>query len=192
MERVNSLCRILAISAITLLIVVFGFESLPQSESAKLAEESLHKQINEIQTALNEDQKDEIVLFETGSLYKNYTAEQLDQMVSEWLTKAGKGRTYSDEMIQQVKAEIIALYHKQKEIASDPLRSSVSDWIVKGATLILILCNLNIIFVFRKQRKNTKKSKSIDSTDAPLKAPSHDEVSKSAETENQADGEAIL
>ena len=158
MERVNSLCRILAISAITLLIVVFGFESLPQSESAKLAEESLHKQINEIQTALNEDQKDEIVLFETGSLYKNYTAEQLDQMVSEWLTKAGKGRTYSDEMIQQVKAEIIALYHKQKEIASDPLRSSVSDWIVKGATLILILCNLNIVFVFRKQRKNTKKS----------------------------------
>ncbi|NBJ65328.1 hypothetical protein D5266_09080 [bacterium c-19] len=188
MERVNSLCRILAISAITLLIAVFGFDSLPQSESAKLAEDTLHKQIYEIQTALNEDLKDEIILFETGSLNKNYTTEQLDPLVSDWLTKVSKGRTYSDGMVQQVKAEIIALYHKQKEIASDPLRSLVSDWIVKGSTLILILCNLNIVFVFRKQRKNAKQLKSIALTEARSisKDPSRDEVNEFVETDNQA------
>lgn len=170
MERINSLCRILAAAALSLLIGVGIFDMLPHSDALKNIDKTLEQQIYEVQTALNEDNKEKIVLFETGSLNKEYTDEQLDKMVGDWIVKASKGRTYSNEALNQIKTEIISLYKKQKEIISDPIYTKVSGLIFQTAPIILIICLLNIVFVFIKQRKRTKATKNLPQSDDKLNA----------------------
>lgn len=165
MERINSLCRILAAAALSLLIGVGAIDMLPHSEAAKNTDKSLEQQIYEIQTALNEDNKDKIPLFEAGSLNKDYTDEQLEKTVGEWILKASKGRTYSDEALNQIKKEIISLYKKQKEIASDPIYTKVSNLVFQTAPVILIACLVNIVLVFLKQHKRTKETENISQSD---------------------------
>lgn len=155
MERINGLCRVLAVCALIFLIALSQFELLKKSEAAKQAEEVFAQQIYEIQTALNKDHKKKIVLFETGSLSKDYSQEQLDQMISAWIKKAANGRTYSKEAISEIQKEIAALYKKQKEIAADPLYSTASGWIINLSVAVLIICNLNIILVHTRRRKVT-------------------------------------
>lgn len=142
MERINGLCRALAVCALTMLLAVGQFGLLEQSEAAKQAEEVLSEQIYEIQTALNEDHKKKIVLFEAGSLSEDFTQEQLDQMISAWIKKAADGRTYSKKAISEMQKEITALYKKQKEIASDPVYTAVFDRIFYLSVAVLIICNL--------------------------------------------------
>lgn len=178
MERVNGLCRVLAICALMLLIGVGQLKMLPKSEAAKQAEEVLQQQIYEIQTALNEDNKEKILLFETGCFSKDYSQEQLNQMISKWVTKASKGRTHSKEALSEVKKEIASLYKKQKEIASDPLYKKVSDCIYMGSAVILIICNLNIILVHRRKCQNRKENDIIYHNDSQ-------ELSKTENIDNE-------
>lgn len=156
MERINGLCRALAVCALTMLLAVGQFGLLEQSEAAKQAEEVLSEQIYEIQTALNEDHKEKIVLFKAGSLSEDFTQEQLDQMISAWIKKAADGRTYSKKAISEMQKEITALYKKQKEIASDPVYTAVFDRIFYLSVAVLIICNLNVLFTHVRNRKTTR------------------------------------
>lgn len=159
MERINRLCRILAVCALTLFIGIGIFDLMPHSEAAQNAAASLEQQIYEIQTALNQDNKEKITLFEPDSLHKEYSDDQLHQMIDEWIKNVCKECSYSDEALNKVKQEMVSLYKKQKEIVSDPIYSQVSNIIFQSAAIILILCNINILFVFRKQRRRNKQIK---------------------------------
>ena len=156
MERINGLCRALAVCALTMLLAVGQFGLLEQSEAAKQAEEVLSEQIYEIQTALNEDHKKKIVLFEAGSLSEDFTQEQLDQMISAWIKKAADGRTYSKKAISEMQKEITALYKKQKEIASDPVYTAVFNRIFYLSVAVLIICTLNVLLIHVRKRKATQ------------------------------------
>lgn len=172
MERINGLCRALAVCALTMLLAVGQFGLLEQSEAAKQAEEVLSKQIYEIQTALNEDHKKKIVLFEAGSLSEDFTQEQLDQMISAWIKKAADGRTYSKKAISEMQKEITALYKKQKEIASDPVYTAVFDRIFYLSVAVLIICNLNVLFTHVRNRKTTRANENNIASEAKESADS--------------------
>lgn len=172
MERINGLCRALAVCALTMLLAVGQFGLLEQSEAAKQAEEVLSEQIYEIQTALNEDHKKKIVLFEAGSLSEDFTQEQLDQMISAWIKKAADGRTYSKKAISEMQKEITALYKKQKEIASDPVYTAVFDRIFYLSVAVLIICNLNVLFTHVRNRKTTRANENNIASEAKESADS--------------------
>lgn len=172
MERINGLCRALAVCALTMLLAVGQFGLLEKSEAAKQAEEVLSEQIYEIQTALNEDHKKKIVLFEAGSLSEDFTQEQLDQMISAWIKKAADGRTYSKKAISEMQKEITALYKKQKEIASDPVYTAVFDRIFYLSVAALIICNLNVLFTHVRNRKTTRANENNIASEAKESADS--------------------
>ncbi len=172
MERINGLCRALAVCALTMLLAVGQFGLLEQSEAAKQAEEVLSEQIYEIQTALNEDHKEKIVLFKAGSLSEDFTQEQLDQMISAWIKKAADGRTYSKKAISEMQKEITALYKKQKEIASDPVYTAVFDRIFYLSVAVLIICNLNVLFTHVRNRKTTRANENNIASEAKESADS--------------------
>ncbi len=172
MERINGLCRALAVCALTMLLAVGQFGLLEQSEAAKQAEEVLSEQIYEIQTALNEDHKKKIVLFEAGSLSEDFTQEQLDQMISAWIKKAADGRTYSKKAISEMQKEITALYKKQKEIASDPVYTAVFNRIFYLSVAVLIICNLNVLFTHVRNRKTTRANENNIASEAKESADS--------------------
>lgn len=186
MERINGLCRALAVCALTMLLAVGQFGLLEQSEAAKQAEEVLSKQIYEIQTALNEDHKKKIVLFEAGSLSEDFTQEQLDQMISAWIKKAADGRTYSKKAISEMQKEITALYKKQKEIASDPVYTAVFDRIFYLSVAVLIICNLNVLFTHVRNRKTTRANEYNIASEAKESADSFisDEANSTASNDN--------
>lgn len=177
MERINGLCRVLAVCALVLLIGMEPLKLLPRSEAAKQAEANMEQQIFEIQTALNEDNKKKMVLFESGSLKKDYSQEQLEQKISEWVTKAAKGRTYTKEALNEVKKEIASLYDKQKEIASDPYYTMATDWIYKVSLAVFLVCSVNILFVYWKSCK----SKSVTDVETP-----HSSSNEFSKIENNA------
>ncbi|MCI8849934.1 MAG: hypothetical protein HFE82_00100 [Erysipelotrichaceae bacterium] len=172
MERINGLCRALAVCALTMLLAVGQFGLLEKSEAAKQAEEVLSEQIYEIQTALNEDHKEKIVLFKAGSLSEDFTQEQLDQMISAWIKKAADGRTYSKKAISEMQKEITALYKKQKEIASDPVYTAVFDRIFYLSVAVLIICNLNVLFTHVRNRKTTRANENNIASEAKESADS--------------------
>ena len=172
MERINGLCRALAVCALTMLLAVGQFGLLEKSEAAKQAEEVLSEQIYEIQTALNEDHKKKIVLFEAGSLSEDFTQEQLDQMISAWIKNAADGRTYSKKAISEMQKEITALYKKQKEIASDPVYTAVFDRIFYLSVAVLIICNLNVLFTHVRNRKTTRANENNIASEAKESADS--------------------
>ena len=172
MERINGLCRALAVCALTMLLAVGQFGLLEQSEAAKQAEEVLSEQIYEIQTALNEDHKKKIVLFEAGSLSEDFTQEQLDQMISAWIKKAADGRTYSKKAISEMQKEITALYKKQKEIASDPVYTAVFNRIFYLSVAVLIIYNLNVLFTHVRNRKTTRANENNIASEAKESADS--------------------
>lgn len=186
MERINGLCRALAVCALTMLLAVGQFGLLEQSEAAKQAEEVLSKQIYEIQTALNEDHKKKIVLFEAGSLSEDFTQEQLDQMISAWIKKAADGRTYSKKAISEMQKEITALYKKQKEIASDPVYTAVFDRIFYLSVAVLLICNLNVLFTHVRNRKTTRANENNIASEAKESADSFisDEANSTASNDN--------
>ncbi len=186
MERINGLCRALAVCALTMLLAVGQFGLLEQSEAAKQAEEVLSEQIYEIQTALNEDHKKKIVLFEAGSLSVDFTQEQLDQMISAWIKKAADGRTYSKKAISEMQKEITALYKKQKEIASDPVYTAVFDRIFYLSVAVLIICNLNVLFTHVRNRKKTRANEYNIASEAKESADSFisDEENSTASNDN--------
>lgn len=186
MERINGLCRALAVCALTMLLAVGQFGLLEQSEAAKQAEEVLSEQIYEIQTALNEDHKKKIVLFEAGSLSEDFTQEQLDQMISAWIKKAADGRTYSKKAISEMQKEITALYKKQKEIASDPVYTAVFDRIFYLSVAVLIICNLNVLFTHVRNRKTTRANENNIASEAKESADSFisDEENSTASNDN--------
>lgn len=186
MERINGLCRALAVCALTMLLAVGQFGLLEQSEAAKQAEEVLSEQIYEIQTALNEDHKKKIVLFEAGSLSEDFTQEQLDQMISAWIKKAADGRTYSKKAISEMQKEITALYKKQKEIASDPVYTAVFDRIFYLSVAVLIICNLNVLFAHVRNRKTTRANENNIASEAKESADSFisDEENSTASNDN--------
>lgn len=186
MERINGLCRALAVCALTMLLAVGQFGLLEQSEAAKQAEEVLSKQIYEIQTALNEDHKKKIVLFEAGSLSEDFTQEQLDQMISAWIKKAADGRTYSKKAISEMQKEITALYKKQKEIASDPVYTAVFDRIFYLSVAVLIICNLNVLFTHVRNRKTTRANENNIASEAKESADSFisDEANSTVSNDN--------
>lgn len=186
MERINGLCRALAVCALTMLLAVGQFGLLEQSEAAKQAEEVLSEQIYEIQTALNEDHKKKIVLFEAGSLSEDFTQEQLDQMISAWIKKAADGRTYSKKAISEMQKEITALYKKQKEIASDPVYTAVFDRIFYLSVAVLIICNLNVLFTHVRNRKTTRANENNIASEAKESADSFisDEANSTASNDN--------
>ncbi len=186
MERINGLCRALAVCALTMLLAVGQFGLLEQSEAAKQAEEVLSEQIYEIQTALNEDHKEKIVLFEAGSLSEDFTQEQLDQMISAWIKKAADGRTYSKKAISEMQKEITALYKKQKEIASDPVYTAVFDRIFYLSVAVLIICNLNVLFTHVRNRKTTRANENNIASEAKESADSFisDEENSTASNDN--------
>ncbi len=186
MERINGLCRALAVCALTMLLAVGQFGLLEQSEAAKQAEEVLSEQIYEIQTALNEDHKKKIVLFEAGSLSEDFTQEQLDQMISAWIKKAADGRTYSKKAISEMQKEITALYKKQKEIASDPVYTAVFDRIFYLSVAVLIICNLNVLFTHVRNRKTTRANENNIASEAKESADSFisDEANSTVSNDN--------
>ncbi len=186
MERINGLCRALAVCALTMLLAVGQFGLLEQSEAAKQAEEVLSEQIYEIQTALNEDHKEKIVLFEAGSLSEDFTQEQLDQMISAWIKKAADGRTYSKKAISEMQKEITALYKKQKEIASDPVYTAVFDRIFYLSVAVLIICNLNVLFTHVRNRKTTRANENNIASEAKESADSFisDEANSTVSNDN--------
>ncbi len=186
MERINGLCRALAVCALTMLLAVGQFGLLEQSEAAKQAEEVLSEQIYEIQTALNEDHKEKIVLFKAGSLSEDFTQEQLDQMISAWIKKAADGRTYSKKAISEMQKEITALYKKQKEIASDPVYTAVFDRIFYLSVAVLIICNLNVLFTHVRNRKTTRANENNIASEAKESADSFisDEANSTASNDN--------
>lgn len=186
MERINGLCRALAVCALTMLLAVGQFGLLEQSEAAKQAEEVLSEQIYEIQTALNEDHKKKIVLFKAGSLSEDFTQEQLDQMISAWIIKAADGRTYSKKAISEMQKEITALYKKQKEIASDPVYTAVFDRIFYLSVAVLIICNLNVLFAHVRNRKTTRANENNIASEAKESADSFisDEANSTASNDN--------
>lgn len=186
MERINGLCRALAVCALTMLLAVGQFGLLEKSEAAKQAEEVLSEQIYEIQTALNEDHKKKIVLFEAGSLSEDFTQEQLDQMISAWIKKAADGRTYSKKAISEMQKEITALYKKQKEIASDPVYTAVFDRIFYLSVAVLIICNLNVLFTHVRNRKTTRANENNIASEAKESADSFisDEENSTASNDN--------
>lgn len=186
MERINGLCRALAVCALTMLLAVGQFGLLEKSEAAKQAEEVLSEQIYEIQTALNEDHKEKIVLFEAGSLSEDFTQEQLDQMISAWIKKAADGRTYSKKAISEMQKEITALYKKQKEIASDPVYTAVFDRIFYLSVAVLIICNLNVLFTHVRNRKTTRANENNIASEAKESADSFisDEENSTASNDN--------
>lgn len=186
MERINGLCRALAVCALTMLLAVGQFGLLEQSEAAKQAEEVLSEQIYEIQTALNEDHKKKIVLFEAGSLSEDFTQEQLDQMISAWIKKAADGRTYSKKAISEMQKEITALYKKQKEIASDPVYTAVFNRIFYLSVAVLIICNLNVLFTHVRNRKTTRANENNIASEAKESADSFisDEENSTASNDN--------
>ena len=186
MERINGLCRALAVCALTMLLAVGQFGLIEQSEAAKQAEEVLSEQIYEIQTALNEDHKKKIVLFEAGSLSEDFTQEQLDQMISAWIKKAADGRTYSKKAISEMQKEITALYKKQKEIASDPVYTAVFDRIFYLSVAVLIICNLNVLFTHVRNRKTTRANENNIASEAKESADSFisDEANSTASNDN--------
>lgn len=186
MERINGLCRALAVCALTMLLAVGQFGLLEQSEAAKQAEEVLSEQIYEIQTALNEDHKKKIVLFEAGSLSEDFTQEQLDQMISAWIKKAADGRTYSKKAISEMQKEITALYKKQKEIASDPVYTAVFDRIFYLSVAVLIICNLNVLFTHVRNRRTTRANENNIASEAKESADSFisDEENSTASNDN--------
>lgn len=186
MERINGLCRALAVCALTMLLAVGQFGLLEQSEAAKQAEEVLSEQIYEIQTALNEDHKKKIVLFEAGSLSEDFTQEQLDQMISAWIKKAADVRTYSKKAISEMQKEITALYKKQKEIASDPVYTAVFDRIFYLSVAVLIICNLNVLFTHVRNRKTTRANEYNIASEAKESADSFisDEENSTASNDN--------
>ncbi len=186
MERINGLCRALAVCALTMLLAVGQFGLLEKSEAAKQAEEVLSEQIYEIQTALNEDHKKKIVLFEAGSLSEDFTQEQLDQMISAWIKKAADGRTYSKKAISEMQKEITALYKKQKEIASDPVYTAVFDRIFYLSVAVLIICNLNVLFTHVRNRKTTRANENNIASEAKESADSFisDEANSTVSNDN--------
>lgn len=186
MERINGLCRALAVCALTMLLAVGQFGLLEKSEAAKHAEEVLSEQIYEIQTALNEDHKKKIVLFEAGSLSEDFTQEQLDQMISAWIKKAADGRTYSKKAISEMQKEITALYKKQKEIASDPVYTAVFDRIFYLSVAVLIICNLNVLFTHVRNRKTTRANENNIASEAKESADSFisDEANSTVSNDN--------
>ncbi len=186
MERINGLCRALAVCALTMLLAVGQFGLLEQSEAAKQAEEVLSEQIYEIQTALNEDHKKKIVLFEAGSLSEDFTQEQLDQMISAWIKKAADGRTYSKKAISEMQKEITALYKKQKEIASDPVYTAVFNRIFYLSVAVLIICNLNVLFTHVRNRKTTRANENNIASEAKESADSFisDEANSTVSNDN--------
>lgn len=186
MERINGLCRALAVCALTMLLAVGQFGLLEKSEAAKQAEEVLSQQIYEIQTALNEDHKEKIVLFKAGSLSEDFTQEQLDQMISAWIKKAADGRTYSKKAISEMQKEITALYKKQKEIASDPVYTAVFDRIFYLSVAVLIICNLNVLFAHVRNRKTTRANENNIASEAKESADSFisDEENSTASNDN--------
>lgn len=186
MERINGLCRALAVCALTMLLAVGQFGLLEKSEAAKQAEEVLSEQIYEIQTALNEDHKEKIVLFKAGSLSEDFTQEQLDQMISAWIKKAADGRTYSKKAISEMQKEITALYKKQKEIASDPVYTAVFDRIFYLSVAVLIICNLNVLFTHVRNRKTTRANENNIASEAKESADSFisDEANSTASNDN--------
>ncbi len=186
MERINGLCRALAVCALTMLLAVGQFGLLEQSEAAKQAKEVLSEQIYEIQTALNEDHKKKIVLFEAGSLSEDFTQEQLDQMISAWIKKAADGRTYSKKAISEMQKEITALYKKQKEIASDPVYTAVFDRIFYLSVAVLIICNLNVLFTHVRNRKTTRANENNIASEAKESADSFisDEANSTVSNDN--------
>lgn len=186
MERINGLCRALAVCALTMLLAVGQFGLLEKSEAAKQAEEVLSEQIYEIQTALNEDHKEKIVLFKAGSLSEDFTQEQLDQMISAWIKKAADGRTYSKKAISEMQKEITALYKKQKEIASDPVYTAVFDRIFYLSVAVLIICNLNVLFTHVRNRKTTRANENNIASEAKESADSFisDEENSTASNDN--------
>ncbi len=186
MERINGLCRALAVCALTMLLAVGQFGLLEQSEAAKQAEEVLSEQIYEIQTALNEDHKEKIVLFKAGSLSEDFTQEQLDQMISAWIKKAADGRTYSKKAISEMQKEITALYKKQKEIASDPVYTAVFDRIFYLSVAVLIICNLNVLFTHVRNRKTTRANENNIASEAKESADSFisDEANSTVSNDN--------
>ncbi len=186
MERINGLCRALAVCALTMLLAVGQFGLLEKSEAAKQAEEVLSEQIYEIQTALNEDHKEKIVLFKAGSLSEDFTQEQLDQMISAWIKKAADGRTYSKKAISEMQKEITALYKKQKEIASDPVYTAVFNRIFYLSVAVLIICNLNVLFTHVRNRKTTRANENNIASEAKESADSFisDEANSTASNDN--------
>lgn len=186
MERINGLCRALAVCALTMLLAVGQFGLLEKSEAAKQAEEVLSEQIYEIQTALNEDHKEKIVLFKAGSLSEDFTQEQLDQMISAWIKKAADGRTYSKKAISEMQKEITALYKKQKEIASDPVYTAVFDRIFYLSVAVLIICNLNVLFTHVRNRRTTRANENNIASEAKESADSFisDEENSTASNDN--------
>lgn len=186
MERINGLCRALAVCALTMLLAVGQFGLLEKSEAAKQAEEVLSEQIYEIQTALNEDHKEKIVLFKAGSLSEDFTQEQLDQMISAWIKKAADGRTYSKKAISEMQKEITALYKKQKEIASDPVYTAVFDRIFYLSVAVLIICNLNVLFTHVRNRKTTRANENNIASEAKESADSFisDEANSTVSNDN--------
>lgn len=182
MERINGLCRVLAVCALTMLLAVGQFGLLEKSEAAKQAEDVLSEQIYEIQTALNEDHKKKIVLFKAGSLSEDYTQEQLDQMISAWIKKAADGRTYSKKAISEMQKEIAALYKKQKEIASDPLYTAVFNRIFYLSGAVLIICTLNVLLIHVRKRKakQTKENNIADEAKKSFDSLVSDEENSSA------------
>ncbi len=139
MERIKKLCRILCMISVLLLVLVGSGTWFTESSYSAKAYDNLKQQVYEIQLAINDVDQEEVALFPKDCFEKDYQEEQLKEMITPWITKVANDRTYSQETIDDITKEMISLYEKQKEIASDPIHTKLRDWCCMICTAVLIV-----------------------------------------------------
>jgi len=158
MERIRKLCRILCIISVLLLVLVGSGTWFVESSYSTKAYDHLKQQVYEIQLAINDADQEEAALFAQDCFEQDYQEDQLREMITPWISKVADDRTYSQETIDDITKEMISLYKKQKEIASDPIHTKLRDWccMICTAVLIVSIVIYGIIWRIDKGRKRKK------------------------------------
>ncbi len=154
MERIKALARLAAMIAVVIFLSTWVSWWYSESESSQGAYEQLNTHMKSIQAQMDENQT-YVPLMSEEAFRQDFSQEEVSAYIDTWVMQALGEHRYSQEIIEEVKTEILGLYESQRELAKDQTYHHYVN-IVRGVTLTVIVLALVIAYLI-KQKQGLKK-----------------------------------
>lgn len=154
MERIKALTRLAAMIAVVIFLSTWLPQWYREGELGKEAYKQLNAHMERIQAQIDENQA-YVPLMSEEAFHQDVSQEEISAYVDTWLNQSLGEHRYSQETKEEVKAELLALYESQKELAKNQTYHHYVN-IVRGISLTVIVLVLAITLLIRQKQRLKK------------------------------------